>query len=54
MQRRMDRPLDPALLAGGLGGYSEEGRDYIAKIRAIIRANGLTDFDNARLTDVRT
>jgi Bax protein len=51
--RRTDRPLDPLLLAGGLGGYSEEGRGYIEKIRAIIRANDLTDFDRARLADVQ-
>ena len=51
--RRAGRPLDVLMLAGGLGGYSEEGRGYIKKIRAIIRANDLTDFDQARLADVQ-
>ena len=45
--------LDPMLLAGGLGGYSEEGRAYIEKLRDIIAKNELTDFDLARLADIR-
>ena len=46
-------PLDPLLLAAGLGGYSEEGRTYIQKIRELIRNNRLTDFDLARLADIK-
>ena len=48
-----DRPLDGHLLAVGLASYSEEGRDYVEKIRLIIDANDLTDFDLSRLADVR-
>jgi Bax protein len=51
--RRADRPLDPLVLVGGLAGYSEEGRGYVEKIRAIIKANDLTDFDLARLADIQ-
>ncbi len=47
------RSLDGYLLAVGLTSYSEEGRDYVEKIRSIIDANDLTDFDLSRLADVR-
>lgn len=36
-------------LASHLGAYSEEGAEYIRKIRLIIRANGFGDFETARL-----
>ena len=42
--------LDGMTLAAGLDEYAEEP-DYIGKIRALISANNLTDFDGARLAD---
>lgn len=36
-------------LAGALTAYSERGPAYVDTIRALIRANGLTRFDRARL-----
>lgn len=36
-------------LAGALVSYSERGPAYVDTIRAIIRANGLTKFDRAKL-----
>jgi Bax protein len=39
-------------LAGYLGAYSEEGPEYIRKVRLIIRANDFGDFEVAALTDL--
>ena len=39
------------VLAGHLEKYSEEGVDYISKVRAIIRVNALGDFETARIVD---
>ena len=41
------------ILAGQLGAYSEEGADYIEKIRSIIRVNNFGDFETARIVDQR-
>ncbi len=41
---------DGMTLAAGLDDYAE-APDYIAKIRALISVNNLTDFDAARLAD---
>jgi Bax protein len=37
-------------LAAHLGRYSEEGPDYIAKIRSIMRVNGFGDFETTTLS----
>jgi len=42
---------DGPTLAAGLGDYAE-APDYVEKIRALISANRLTDFDGARLADL--
>ena len=41
------------ILAGQLGAYSEEGAEYIDKIRSIIRVNNFGDFETARIVDQR-
>jgi Bax protein len=49
-------PLDRRwgqILAGQLGAYSEEGADYIEKIRSIIRVNSFGDFESAQIIDQR-
>jgi Bax protein len=51
--REMGRPLDGLELAGALGSYSERGHDYVATIRTIIRSNGLSALDDARLAQSR-
>jgi len=40
---------DPLALVGHLERYSELGAEYVRRLRATIRANGLTRFDDARL-----
>lgn len=40
------------VLTGHLGKYSEEGAEYIEKIRSIIRINGFGDFETARFAAV--
>jgi Bax protein len=50
-QRREDETLDGFVLAGTLAAYSERGVAYVDAIRAIIRANALDVFDQARLND---
>jgi Bax protein len=47
-------PLDGATLAATLKAYSERGLAYTADVRALIRGNGLDDFDTARLAGPRT
>ena len=49
--RREGAPLDGGALAGTLEAYSERGTDYVQALMAIIRVNGLTLFDGARLGD---
>lgn len=43
--RRTNRPLSGIDLAGGLESYSERGDAYIREIRAMIRHNNLTFYD---------
>ena len=45
--------LDAPALAAGLEAYSERRKAYIATLRAIIRANALTEFDHLRLDSGR-
>jgi len=47
--RRSGRPLSGALLADGLNAYSTRNSDYIADVRAIIRANDLSRANQAFL-----
>lgn len=49
--RARGEPLDGWILAGGLDGYAEEP-GYVDFVRAVIRQNGLADFDDARLADL--
>ncbi|MFY7960682.1 MAG: glucosaminidase domain-containing protein [Elsteraceae bacterium] len=50
--RRASRPLDSHMLAGHIERYSERGMDYVATIRGLMTANGLRNFDDARLSDI--
>ncbi len=50
--RRASRPLDSHALAGHIERYSERGTDYVATIRGLMTANGLRNFDDARLSDI--
>lgn len=50
--RRASRPLDSHMLAGHIKRYSERGMDYVATIRGLMTANGLHNFDDARLSDI--
>jgi Bax protein len=43
------RELSAQELASNLGSYSELGADYIARVRTVIAANRLNDFDRAQL-----
>ena len=47
--RAKGSPLDGYLLAGTLTRYSARGEDYVVALRAIMEANGLAAFDDARL-----
>lgn len=47
--RAQARELNGYVLAGTLTAYSQRGEDYVASIRAIMRFNGLSDLDGARL-----
>jgi Bax protein len=38
-----------AMLAAHLGSYSELGADYVARVRSVILANRLADFDRSQL-----
>jgi Bax protein len=49
--RRSGKPLSGVLLADGLNAYSTRNSDYIADVRAVIRANGL---DRTNQTFLRT
>ncbi len=49
--RRSGQDLDCTALAAGLEAYSERNREYIADIRAIIRANDLTRANVAVLRE---
>ena len=46
--------LDGHSLAATLSRYSEEGDDYIAKLRGLMEHNGLRAFDTLQLRDTRT
>ena len=50
--RRASRPLDSHVLVGHIERYSERGIDYIAAIRGLMTANGLRNFDDAKLSDI--
>ena len=52
--RRAGAPLEGAVLAGELTAYSQRGADYVATIRTIIEANGLSRLDAARLSETGT
>ena len=43
-------PPTETLLAGGLLSYSERGTAYIEELRAMIRVNNLSQFDQIKLT----
>jgi len=45
--------LDPFALANTLLYYSEQRGDYVTAIRLVIERNQLTDYDRARLRDLR-
>jgi Bax protein len=47
--RNNQTPLAGARLAGGLLSYSERGEAYIEELRAMIRINNLSQFDQANL-----
>ena len=47
--RNNHTPLAGARLAGGLLSYSERGEAYIEELRAMIRINNLSQFDQANL-----
>jgi len=47
--RRNDQPLDGYALAGHLGKYAETGEEYVELIRRMIRRDGLTRGDTAKL-----
>ena len=49
--RQAGEQLNGVDLATSLRRYSERGDDYIKTIHAIIRVNGLTEFDAVRLRD---
>lgn len=49
--RAQDKPIDGQVLVNALVSYSERGEDYVRTIRALIRANALSDFDKAVLSD---
>lgn len=49
--RQAGERLNGAELATALRQYSERGEEYIKTIHAIIRVNGLTEFDAVRLRD---
>lgn len=44
-------PLEGLLMVGNLKSYSERGEKYVETIRALIEANNLQRFDDARLGD---
>lgn len=44
--RAKKKPLDPYVLADGLGRYSERGIAYVKDVKKIIQANQLTQFDH--------
>lgn len=50
--RAANRTITGRALAGHLHRYSEEGEEYVAKIRQMIRVNGLDRFDRLGLTDL--
>jgi Bax protein len=47
--RRRGAEIDARALAATLTRYSERGREYVADVRAVMRANRLDAFDDARL-----
>jgi len=49
--RDAELPLDSYRLAEGLTNYSTRREAYVEEIRAVIRSNDLTRFDQASLTD---
>ena len=49
MARAAGRDLSAHELASNLGSYSELGADYVSRVRTVIAANRLNDFDRAQL-----
>ena len=47
--RAHSRRIDGYQLAGSLTRYSEEGQDYVRKLRGLMQHNGLRAFDDPRL-----
>jgi Bax protein len=47
--RAQDRRIDGYQLAGALTKYSEEGQEYVRKLRGLMQHNGLRAFDGTRL-----
>ncbi len=47
--RHTGQPLDGYALAGHLGKYAETGEEYVKLIRGMIRRDGLTNADTAKL-----
>ena len=47
--RTQDRRIDGYQLAGTLTKYSEEGQEYVRKLRGLMQHNGLRGFDDSRL-----
>lgn len=44
--RRRAEPLDPIVLASGLGRYSERGDSYVDEVQTLIQQNGLRQRDS--------
>ena len=43
--RKQDKPIRGSALVDGLRSYSEQGYEYVAKIRGMIRSNNLEQYD---------
>ena len=44
-QREQNRLLSGSVLAGGLLMYSARGSEYVDELRAMIKTNGLSQYD---------
>lgn len=42
--RREGKPLNPMVLADGLGQYSQRGDDYVAEVKTMIQTNDLGEY----------
>jgi len=43
--RKQNKPIQGSILVEGLRSYSEQGYEYVAKIRGMIRSNNLEKYD---------